>query len=192
MMTAPRPVSARRSRKRAIAPGVWLVWRHMRVLWLKISIERRRSASARSTAVSIPPVLDTCAPSSIGEQSRWLPAELVTPTGRINGHVRATGESQVSALSDRAAARRQCPHRALQLALRPAYRRVAGAPVRGYRPRPFHRRGGRSGAAGAGVAGHRLGRGADPPDRAPARLRRDRRAAGVRGQRLPLLLHPPG
>src|SRR3954447_9674625 len=54
----------------------------MRVLWLKIWIDRRRSVSARSTAVSMPPVLDTWAPRSMVSSLEAWPG---TPVGRISG-----------------------------------------------------------------------------------------------------------
>src|SRR4051812_17460234 len=54
----------------------------MRVLWLKIWIDRRRNVSARSTAVSMPPVLDTWAPRSMVSSLEAWPG---TPVGRISG-----------------------------------------------------------------------------------------------------------
>src|SRR3954447_8812811 len=54
----------------------------MRALWLKIWIDRRRSVSARSTAVSMPPVPDTWAPRRIVTSLEAWPG---TPVGRISG-----------------------------------------------------------------------------------------------------------
>ena len=95
-------------------------------------------------------------------------------------------EGPFRAVSHGCAAHRRRPHRAVQLAAGAPLRRRAGAAHRGHRPRALHAGEHRADPRRAGLAGARLGRGADPADRPHAPPRRSPAgAAGLRA-RLPL------
>ena len=62
---SPFPASARRALKRSTDSGLWLVGRHIRGLCVKTCTQSPPIASIRSIALSIPPAVETWAPSCI-------------------------------------------------------------------------------------------------------------------------------
>ena len=125
---------AARGRPRS-RPPCSCVGRHTRGLWLKICIVSQPSSSARSSARTRPPAVETWAPISICRRVR--------------------ASVQVRAQPDRLPAHRRRADGTLQLAAgAQVARERARAAARGHRPRALHRRGDRPdpGRARAGSA----------------------------------------
>ena len=159
------PVSARRSRKRSNVAGSWFVGRHMRGLCVKSWRESAPMATARSTAVWMPPEEETCAPISI-RRLRY-PGERPRPHGTE---------------PDGPLAHRRRPHLPVQLALRAQAGRKEPPAHREHGHEPRGGRGRRPHPAVAPLARDRLGRRDDLPARPHRRLPARRRAARRRGQ----------
>src|SRR3954447_17224827 len=70
MITASTPEPSIASRKAAKSSSPYFVGRHMRGLWLKIWIDSQPSSLPRSTALSRPPDVETCAAISIDRHPR--------------------------------------------------------------------------------------------------------------------------
>ena len=73
------------SRKAAKSSSVYRVGRHIRGLWLKIWIASQRVSSARSTALSRPPAVETWAPISIVSSDPAVRVRFApSPTGALH------------------------------------------------------------------------------------------------------------